>query len=496
MSYKGVPKKDQENNENKTSYAKYDFDTVCAGILFLIKNPDHLENLKAHLNPDEFFSGYDGMNYQALRQIIKTVNEVRKDHGIGKISEIAIEGYLAQTPDGDVYMAARQLYLAMRSEKKYRERAEDMACMGIFLDFLKANATMKWAGEFSQSWKQGDMTNATKRMKDLVATTDAIKFDSVADSVDVAKLSIDALLGFLAVDNGLSGDIFLLGCKKLDEDIGGFERRALHVFAGPTNSGKSMMSQHLLKRCIEQKLHAHIAVVEDRPKSFLRRLIASISGVHIKRLANRDRITYSAEETALILDAKMKIERYIKIDFAYGDSLDTIQRRKRDYDGELLSRGLKPYDVDIVDYTGHIADKSSGEKTYEKYRNAFAERKNFALTRNKIAFDFAQLNREGFKKRDNAVKANHGDLAGSYDLSQVCDNIIILNRLPEDVEKGDVRLTPTKVKDGAVPVDGYAVGVDFACARWDMNKYSGEAVTSAETTLPVKEGAYDDTAGL
>ena len=290
-------------------------------------------------------------------------------------------------------------------------------------------------------------------------------------------------MGYLAVNVEKKGEIFLLGNAALDRDLGGFERRALHLFCGATNSGKSMMSQHLISRAIEQGMATHIAVVEDRPKSFMRRLVANISGVEINRLKYPKLTTFTADEIIKITEAKRKIVQFVCIDYAYGESLDTIHRRKIDYDNDRQSKQLQPYDVDIVDYSGHIADKSMGDKMYEKYRNAFANRKNFALMHNKIAFDFAQLNREGFKKREQQVKSSHGDLAGSYDLSQVCDNIIVLHRGEEDVAGNDITLLITKVKDGAMAHTGYRVGTNFACARWDMQKHSGEAVTPAAATL-------------
>lgn len=487
INYKKAEREEQE----KTSYAKFDIQTIGAGILFLVNNPDHLVNLRPFINHEDFFASDNNLQPRALRQVIKTINESVRDRGPGVITEKYVSAALDQTAEGEEFAAARQFFALMRSDPTYRERSRDPGCHLIFLDFLKANATRRWSEKFSVAWSKGDMTGATKRMKELTSEIDSIRLDSVADSIDIGEMSNEELMTFLSVNVEKNGDIFRLGHDKLDEDIGGFERRALHLFCGSTNSGKSMMSQHLISRSIEQKMYVHIAVVEDRPKSFLRRLIANISGIEMNRLKNQQNTSFTSDEMRSITSAKALINHYVKIDYAYGESLDTIHRRKLDYDAERSAKGQKPYDVDIVDYSGHIADKSQGDKAYEKYRNAFASRKNFALVYNKVAFDFAQLNREGHKKKEAKLQASHGDLAGAYDLSQVCDNIIVLHRAVNDFENNDVTLLVTKVKDGALIQGGYKVGAEFARARWNMTKHDGTAVTAAEQTLPVNNNGFD-----
>src|SRR5690606_15820435 len=104
--------------------------------------------------------------------------------------------------------------------------------------------------------------------------------------------------------------------------------------------------------------------------------------------------------------------------------------------------------INICDYTGHIAESSSGDKTYEKMRNAFAERKNYALIHNKICFDFAQVNREGSKNQYIDKILTHNDLAGSFNLAQVCDNIISLNRTQQDRIDYTSQLHVCKARDG------------------------------------------------
>jgi hypothetical protein len=478
--------KENKQINSTASYSKFDFENICAGVLYIIENPVHVDRLHPYLKADAFFEGDNNIQVRALRIIVNKIQEIRKNDGIGCINTVYMSAKLQQVIDSEDNTAAQNLFNSMISDPKIIARSRDKGCQNLFLDFIKALQIIGWANHFAPKWKSGDMESATQSMKELTSTIDKIKFRAIEEAVDLAAMKMDELLGYIGVSAEQKGELFYIGNKGIDNAIGGFERRALHIFIGPTNSGKSMMTHHLIARSIEQKMSVHIAVVEDRPKSFVRRLLANLTGIEINRLKFQSN-SLSAQEKQSLLDAQASIGRYVKIDFCYDEGLESIHQKKAEYDAERVAKGLLPYDVDIVDYTGHIAVKAAGDKTYEKYRNAFAERKNFCLVNNKIGFDAAQVNREGFKKKEQNVSISHGDLAGSYDLSQVCDNIIAIYRTPDSEQNNDVNLVITKVKDGMLSRDGYTVGENFKCARWDMMKHNGVKATEISSTIRVND---------
>lgn len=465
-----------------SSYSRFDFDSICSGVLFLVKNPEYVEKLHKQLDADRFFPNDESPNVKALRFIVKTILDIRQYHG-GSV--MISEGYVADrvksNMDSDTQKAASMLWTSIMCDPKYTRDASDRGIQQTFLDFLRVVEIIKWSEKFAGDYKRGHIANAVRGMKDLTALLDTIRFDGVEAISDLSEMDLTGLLKFLAASEK-GEDIFFLGCKELDTDLGGFERRALHVFIGATNSGKSMMSHHLIRQAIAQNKTVHITICEDRPQSFMRRLVAAISGIEIRRLKHESQ-SFTPDEIKTIEYAKNQLTQYVRIDYGYGESLETIHRRKLEYDAERVAKGLPAYDIDIVDYTGHIADKAPGEKTYEKFRNAFAERKNFALINNKIVFDFAQVNRGGFQKQRGKEVAplNHGDLAGSYDLSQVCDNIISINRSDDNKDQNEVLLVISKVKDGIMKRVGYKVGENWKCARWEMERFNGQVIDIAQT---------------
>ena len=89
---------------------------------------------------------------------------------------------------------------------------------------------------------------------------------------------------------------------------------------------------------------------------------------------------------------------------------------------------------------------------------------------NKIGFDFAQINREGSKNMANKNLITHNDLAGAYDLAQIFDNLISINRTPDDVTTGSVRLHGCKARDSATGLT-ISVKTAFHKAQYLMNEY-------------------------
>ena len=226
------------------------------------------------------------------------------------------------------------------------------------------------------------------------------------------------------------------------------------------------MAHHILRQSIKQKKFVHITCVEDRPKSFARRLVAALTGIEIRKL-RMEFDTLTELEKKYIQNAKKLIKTYVKVEFVYGESVDSVHKRKLDYDLWRKSKGLPPVTVDIIDYTAHIASFCAGDKKHEQLLKAYAARKDFALKYNKIVFDFAQVNREGNHKMSDEKILTHGDLAGGYDLATVCDYIFSINRNARDQDMNKAKLFVSKGRDGGGGT--FSVTTDFGRARWKMD---------------------------
>jgi hypothetical protein len=215
--------------------------------------------------------------------------------------------------------------------------------------------------------------------------------------------------------------------------------------------------------CVKQAVHVHITIVEDTEETFIERLVACLTDLPVKVI--RDSQMWTEEQYRLIKKAESDIAQYVAVQFCYGQSIDVVHQKKMDYETMRIKKGLPPPLVDIVDYTGHIAGKSFGDKKFEKMITAYTARKDYALSTNKIVFDFAQVNRDGGKKAlDGDGILTITELAGAFDISHVCDNIISINRNDEDNKNKTTRLHICKSRNGDKGVTAkYAV--DFSRAR-------------------------------
>jgi replicative DNA helicase len=443
---------------------KFTFDNIFAGLFRLMQEPALLNRYIKYIDPEWFFPKDFTPKVRALRIIINTLKDMYEREKTGMLTIPYFQTYLAtHSSDGRDVQEAQQLFNEMRHNEEVINKSRDRGCFEIFLEYLKIITMAAHAVPMADSYNRGYIEDAAEHMSKALAEIKQISFDEI-QTFDPANL-VNYLKG-----NDESSYLHPLwfGCEPMDQAINGFFPQTLNLFISVTNGGKSAMAHHLIRECIRQKQKVHVTCVEDRQKSFSSKLVAGFTGIPTKRLNSTKFDDLSSDEQDQIYKVQEKIANYLWVDFAFGLSVEAIHQRKIDYDLECKSKGLLIPRVDIVDYTGHVASASRGEKTYEQLRNAYAARKDFALKHNKIAFDFAQVNRLGNQRLAADEDLTQADLAGSYDLSQVCDNIISINRNRDLIQQQKAYLYISKARDGEVG-GKFKVGTDFASNRWIMN---------------------------
>jgi hypothetical protein len=440
----------------------YSFDHICGGFFRLISNPGLLQKYRKHIDPKWFFYNDNTDQVVALRKIIEISLSVDP-------KDLSVE-FLA----GQLYIKigdekTKQMVLAhytnWKTSNSIRNIMLDDGCFSSFLEYLKLLNITKNASTLSQKYGSGDSSGAVETMHKIISGISDI------NASDYSVFDPEDLISQYENDHKNHGNLFTFGNSILDNDIGGgFNQQTLNLFISTTGGGKTALSHNIIRLCIEHKKHIFIAVLEDRQKSFRDKLVSCLTGIEVtalRRVAQK-KASFTSIEIEKIKAAEKNIKEFVRAEFIYGANIDLIHNRMLEYDAECRSFGKPVPIVNMVDYTGHIAMKSSGDKGHEKIRNAYAARKDFVLAHNKIGFDFAQVNREGNKRlQDESRCLSHTDLAGAYDLSQVCDNIISLNRNAEDRDGNTSRFYISKARDGVVGYT-YTFKVDFRCSRYDF----------------------------
>lgn len=445
---------------------RFDFDSIVAGVLHLIINPFHIEKFHKYIDPEYFFYSDKSSEVNTLREVLYIVIELYTKGQRENIQFSFIENELLnKNKEFNSGLSYRNIFQSWQNKENITGKVHDPSTLEIFSKYLKILQIAKISKDFSEKYQIGDIDDAFELMQKTILGAQDLGKDT-SDSFDGNTL--EEFLEKMVNNN--STQKLELGCQAIDDYLGGFPQQTLNLMISVTNGGKTMMSHHLVRRCIEQRVGVHIFCVEDRKESFVSRLTSALTGIPMTRLKSVPMTGYTTEERSLIRSAGQKIAQYVKVDFVYGQPVDALHKMALDYDMKCeIEKKTKPL-VSIVDYTGHIASKTAGEKGYEKIRNAYAARKDFALKHNKICFDFAQVNRSGNKNMQEDKILNQSDLAGAYDLSQVCDNIISLNRNAEDISSSRIKLHVCKARDGEV---GYTASVetDFSCARFNMSNW-------------------------
>ena len=459
---------------------RFGFEPICAGILRLINRPGDFVRLNNSGFLNEFLLLKDDKSHHAehLRFVLKAAKAVLVDSGNdpSKLSIPAVDQKIRlletnETKAQDVISSLMQ----WTSNKSIVAKIDQNETMDTLLTYFKCMEFVKHSQELSENYQHGSVEKAAQSLRKILSGISALD-QAMTENIDTSEEEVMKFLETNSKQHQTYLNKLLMGKNtELDDALGGFEQQTLNVFIAPTGGGKSAMCHHILRRAIDQKMYVHLFCVEDRYKSFLYKFLAAQTGIEINRLKTMTGINQKEK-----LDLKLAIQnlnQYIKVQFVYGHSIDVIHQISNEYDAMRRASGLPVPTIHIVDYTMHVASYSKGDKTHEKIRNAYAARKDYCLKNNKIGFDFAQINREGNKRLREESLISHADLAGSYDLSQVCDNIISINRSNQDIADKTASLHISKARDGELR-SKIRIKTEFHRSRYDMEK----------TTEPVQNG--------
>lgn len=446
---------------------RYHFNTVCAGILRIIYKPAEFSKLYPFLDEEYFFREDPSEQSAVLRETIKIAKMVYLENGANVNSvkmPVVLDRFLSANIDTDKGKMLRGQVQNWLMNAEIKARMEGDETFDALVSYIKAIQFAKHSQDLYKNYQEGKIPEAVKAMETILSKVNKIG-ESLSDAIDLSPDGVWKFLEDSAGKNAIPTDkLFLGNNSEIDKALGGFEKQTLNVIIAPTGGGKSMFCHHLLRRAIAQNMKVHLFCVEDRYKSFIYKYLSAQTGIEMKRLKLMD--FKSDLEKAEVKRAISHLNKLVKVQFIYGHSVDTIHQLTLEYDTECRSKGQEPPMIHIIDYTGHISGLSKGDKTHEKIRAAYAARKDFALKHNKICFDFAQINREGNKRAREENIITHADLAGAYDLSQVCDNIISINRSPQDIATQTAILHVCKARDGEI--GKFKVKTDFARARFDL----------------------------
>lgn len=223
--------------------------------------------------------------------------------------------------------------------------------------------------------------------------------------------------------------------KKLD---GGFleHGRAIYVFAGETNIGKSIFLGNIARNIADQGKTVLLISLEMSELVYAKRITTNLTNIPIRDLHNRTTDIESSVKQYKQQHTKSKI-----IVKEFPPSTITCKHLKG-YIKKLYDRGIN-LDAIVVDYV-NLLKSDTGTNSYERIKYATEELRALSYVFECPVITATQLNRSGYSE----VNPGLDTVGESYGLAATADAIFSIWREEEDIDLGVLKLGVMKNRFG------------------------------------------------
>jgi len=223
--------------------------------------------------------------------------------------------------------------------------------------------------------------------------------------------------------------------RKLD---GGFleNGRAIYVFAGETNIGKSIFLGNIARNIADHGKTVLLISLEMSELVYAKRITTNLTQIPIRDLHHR---TDDIEETVQQYKRNHSKSRVIVKEFP--PSTVTC-RHLKGYIKKLVDRGVE-IDAIVVDYV-NLLKSDTGTNSYERIKYATEELRALSYVYECPIITATQLNRAGYSE----VNPGLDTVGESYGLAATADAIFSIWREEEDIEMGVLKLGVMKNRFG------------------------------------------------
>ena len=266
------------------------------------------------------------------------------------------------------------------------------------------------------------------------------------------------------------------GYRWVDEVLGGGflqQGKALYVFCGQTNIGKSIVLGNIAANICSQGKTVLLVSLEMSEVVYSKRLCGNFANIPIAALTHkldelRDEIDKFKRENP---KSKLVIKEFPPSAISVGNLSAYIKK--------LVQTGIKP-DAIIVDYV-NLLTTSFGNNSYEKVKHITENLRALSYTFNVPVITATQLNRSGMNQSNPSLET----VSESLGLAMTADCIFNLWREKEDEELGRINMGIQKNRQG--PAYGKACfAIDHSTMRMREEVHvnnNNDVVTSSEVTL-------------
>jgi len=294
--------------------------------------------------------------------------------------------------------------------------------------------------------KQRAIYNAVKKTVDDYSNgsanpNDTLKlFDQACNISLVDNLGLDLFnqIDKFAEDVSKSDECISTGWKWLDTKLnGGFlsKGRALYVFSGQTNVGKSIFLGNIAANIAAQGKTVIVISLEMPETVYGKRISSKITKIPVNELSNR---TSELKET---LNAYKEQNPNARIIFKEFPPKSVTVGHIKAFIKKLINKGIKP-DAVVLDYLNLIAS-TEGDNSYEKVKDITEQTRALSYVFECPFISATQLNRSGINKEPDL-----DNISESMGLGHTADVIISIFREDGDDQLGILRTSMMKNRFG------------------------------------------------
>jgi len=263
--------------------------------------------------------------------------------------------------------------------------------------------------------------------------------------------------------------------KWLDEKIGGGfleEGRALYLFAGETNIGKSIFLGNVAINIADQGKTVLLISLEMPEIIYAKRLVSSVSKIPLSQLKiESDTLKNQISEYCIENpNAKIIIKEFPPATITPNALKAFIKK--------LIQKGIK-IDAIVLDYV-NLLHSSMGDSSYERVKICTEQLRALSYTFNCPVVTATQLNREGYEITDPGLKT----ISESIGLAMTGDVIMSIWQEDTDKELGVIKMGLMKNRFG--PNFGHCpMRIDYSTLTITEDEHFNdtEASTSSVNTL-------------
>lgn len=447
---------------------EFDYDLFEKVIVYnCFFDSSYFETIYEHINPS-FFSN------EKHRSVINILCEFYRNHQkIPNATELKLnvldEGKRKDVKDvflsfKDIEKTYNKDLLIKNTEKFLKEKA-------VFNTVLKTSLNIQ-SGDIDTS----DILKSFEKACSI-SLVNTVGFDYL-ENIDQHCVELQKVFKFIPS-----------GWKWLDERIGGgflATGKALYVFYGVTNVGKSIFLGNIATNILNQNKTVVLISMEMSEQVYAKRISAQLSQIPMNNLAS---------EIVLLKDklnsykVRHKNSKLIIKEFP---PKTVTSAHIKSYIEKLISSGIKP-DVIVLDYLNLMAPNEKGLSSYEGVKQIAEQVRAMSYQFECPIVTATQTNRSGY----NEVNPGLETTSESMGLSHTTDAQFSIWTEKEDVELGIIHLGITKNRFG--PRDCHTVlEIDYPTLTLkdpDQVSSSFVAPSPQKKTVVVNQGVQD-TIGL